>query len=112
MDDTPVPALFCGYWSASTANSSRNVFSWTRGYFQKRVKQSSVTAIPQLLAVLDIAGYAVTIDAMWCQKEIAKDSINKKRIISCPSRKNIRKLTVRQRNYSIRETWANLGIVK
>jgi predicted transposase YbfD/YdcC len=34
-------------------------------------KSNEITAIPQLLAVLSLAGCIVTIDAMGCQKEIA-----------------------------------------
>src|SRR3954447_18221355 len=35
-------------------------------------KSNEITAIPQLLELLDIEGDTVTIDAMGCQKEIAK----------------------------------------
>jgi len=41
-------------------------------------KSNEITAIPQLLAALDIAGCIVTIDAMGCQKKIAADIIQKK----------------------------------
>lgn len=34
-------------------------------------KSNEITAIPQLLAVLDLSGCIVTIDAMGCQKDIA-----------------------------------------
>lgn len=34
-------------------------------------KSNEITAIPQLLALLDVSGAIVTIDAMGCQKEIA-----------------------------------------
>lgn len=34
-------------------------------------KSNEITAIPQLLALLDLSGCIVTIDAMGCQKEIA-----------------------------------------
>jgi predicted transposase YbfD/YdcC len=34
-------------------------------------KSNEITAIPRLLALLDVAGALVTIDAMGCQKEIA-----------------------------------------
>ena len=40
-------------------------------------KSNEITAIPQLLDVLEIAGCIVTIDAMGCQKEIAKKIIDK-----------------------------------
>ena len=36
-----------------------------------REKSNEITAIPQLLGLLDVAGALVTIDAMGCQREIA-----------------------------------------
>jgi len=41
-------------------------------------KSNEITAIPQLLELLDIEGDTVTIDAMGCQKEIAKVIVDKK----------------------------------
>jgi predicted transposase YbfD/YdcC len=41
-------------------------------------KSNEITAIPQLLELLDIEGDTVTIDAMGCQKEIAKAIVEKK----------------------------------
>lgn len=40
-------------------------------------KSNEITAIPELLAWLDLQGSIVTIDAMGCQKEIAKQIIEK-----------------------------------
>lgn len=40
-------------------------------------KSNEITAIPQLLELLDIEGDTVTIDAMGCQKEIAKAIVAK-----------------------------------
>ena len=40
-------------------------------------KSNEITAIPQLLELLDIEGDIVTIDAMGCQKEIAKTIVDK-----------------------------------
>jgi predicted transposase YbfD/YdcC len=40
-------------------------------------KSNEITAIPELLELLDIAGDTVTIDAMGCQKEIAKKIVDK-----------------------------------
>ena len=40
-------------------------------------KSNEITAIPELLKVLEIKGCIVTIDAMGCQKDIAKDIIGK-----------------------------------
>lgn len=38
-------------------------------------KSNEITAVPQLLRVLELAGCIVTIDAMGCQKNIAKEII-------------------------------------
>ena len=35
-------------------------------------KSNEITAIPKLLAMLELAGATVTIDAMGCQKDIAR----------------------------------------
>lgn len=42
------------------------------GQVAVRDKSNEITAIPELLAMLDLAGAIVTIDAMGCQKEIAR----------------------------------------
>src|SRR5262249_34943559 len=39
-------------------------------------KSNEITAIPRLLALLDLKGALVTIDAMGCQKEIAKQIVD------------------------------------
>lgn len=47
---------------------------------QKKVdsKSNEITAIPELLKMLELAGCIVTIDAMGCQKKIAKAIVKKK----------------------------------
>ena len=40
-------------------------------------KSNEITAIPELLELLDLQGSIVTIDAMGCQKEIAKQIVEK-----------------------------------
>ncbi len=40
-------------------------------------KSNEITAIPQLLELLDLKGDTVTIDALGCQKEIAKTIVDK-----------------------------------
>jgi predicted transposase YbfD/YdcC len=50
------------------ANSNRLVL----GQVKVDDKSNEITAIPQLLKMLDLTGATVTIDAMGCQKEIAK----------------------------------------
>lgn len=41
-------------------------------------KSNEITAIPKLLKLLEIKGCIVTIDAMGCQKQIAKDILSQK----------------------------------
>lgn len=40
-------------------------------------KSNEITAIPELLKILDLEGCVVTIDAMGCQKEIVKEIVKK-----------------------------------
>jgi predicted transposase YbfD/YdcC len=48
------------------------------GQVKTSEKSNEITAIPQLLSALDLAGCIITIDAMGCQKKIASDIIQKK----------------------------------
>jgi len=50
----------------------------TLGQIATEEKSNEITAIPQLLDLIDIEGDTVTIDAMGCQKRIAKKIIDKK----------------------------------
>ncbi len=56
-----------------SAWSSHN--SMLLGQVRTAEKSNEITAIPELLKLLDIEGCIVTIDAMGCQKAIAKDII-------------------------------------
>lgn len=56
-----------------SAWSSQN--SMLLGQVRTAEKSNEITAIPELLKLLDIEGCIVTIDAMGCQKAIAKDII-------------------------------------
>jgi len=51
---------------------------------QKKVdeKSNEITAIPELIKVLDLAGCIVTIDAMGCQREIVKQISQKQAVIT------------------------------
>ncbi len=40
-------------------------------------KSNEITAVPELLKILDLQGCIVTIDAMGCQTEIVKDIVEK-----------------------------------
>ena len=48
------------------------------GQVKTDAKSNEITAIPELLALLDIKGCLVSIDAMGCQKKIASSIIEKK----------------------------------
>lgn len=48
------------------------------GQVKTNEKSNEITAIPQLLEVLDIEGCTITIDAMGCQREIAKTIVGNK----------------------------------
>lgn len=45
------------------------------GQMKVAEKSNEITAIPELLRMLDVSGCIVTIDAMGCQKEIAKEIV-------------------------------------
>ena len=46
------------------------------GQFKVQQKSNEITAIPELIDLIRIAGCTITIDAMGCQKEIAKKIIS------------------------------------
>lgn len=48
------------------------------GQVKTQAKSNEITAIPELLRMLDISGCIVTIDAMGCQKEIVRKIVNQK----------------------------------
>ena len=48
----------------------------TLGQVATDAKSNEITAIPELLELLDLKGAVVTIDAMGCQKAIAADIVN------------------------------------
>jgi predicted transposase YbfD/YdcC len=49
----------------------------TLGQVKTEEKSNEITAIPELLKVLEIKGCIVTIDAMGCQKKIAENIVDK-----------------------------------
>ena len=46
------------------------------GQVKTEAKSNEITAIPELLKILDVKGAVVTIDAMGCQKEIAQQIVD------------------------------------
>jgi predicted transposase YbfD/YdcC len=67
---------------ASSKSAIHMVSAWAcenglvLGQVKTDEKSNEITAIPKLLDALDISGCVVTIDAMGCQKKIAKKIIN------------------------------------
>jgi hypothetical protein len=65
------------YDTASNKAALHMVSAWTSannltlGQVKTDDKSNEITAIPELLNMLDVSGCLVTIDAMGCQKEIA-----------------------------------------
>jgi len=75
----------CGTFDSATGKKALHIVSaWfsetgmVLGQVKTTEKSNEITAIPELLDILDIAGYIVTIDAMGTQKEIAEKIIKKK----------------------------------
>jgi len=68
--------------SASQTSALHMVSAWSSennlvlGQIRTDAKSNEITAIPQLIAMLDLEGSTVTIDAMGCQKKIAQSIIN------------------------------------
>jgi predicted transposase YbfD/YdcC len=74
----------CGTRESGKKQLVHMVSAWAEGnglvLGQRKVdeKSNEITAIPKLLAALELTGTVVTIDAMGCQREIAKQIIAKK----------------------------------
>jgi predicted transposase YbfD/YdcC len=74
----------CGTRETGKKQLVHMVSAWAEGnglvLGQRKVdeKSNEITAIPKLLAALELTGTVVTIDAMGCQREIAKQIIAQK----------------------------------
>ena len=68
----------CGTHAQGSKEGLRLVSAWAAeqavvlGQVRTAEKSNEITAIPELLAILELSGAIVTIDAMGCQKAIAK----------------------------------------
>jgi len=67
LDRGQSPRVIVSAWAASN--------SLVLGQIQVPDKTNEITAVPELLRVLELAGCIVTLDAMGCQKEIAREII-------------------------------------
>ncbi|EEF60367.1 ISAs1-like element ISVer2 family transposase [Pedosphaera parvula] len=61
------PRVIVSAWAAGN--------SLVLGQIQVPDKTNEITAVPQLLRVLELSGCIVTLDAMGCQKEIAREIV-------------------------------------
>ena len=74
----------CGTREIGKKQITHMVSAWAEGnglvLGQRKVdeKSNEITAIPKLLNALELAGTVVTIDAMGCQREIAKRIVEKR----------------------------------
>jgi predicted transposase YbfD/YdcC len=72
------------FGSAARKTALHIVSAWSAqnelvlGQIRTEAKSNEITAIPKLLAMLDLEGCTVTIDAMGCQKEIAQKILDAK----------------------------------
>ena len=77
----------CSAYGARRPAHIVSAFSTDLGiaFVQERVEQKSneITAIPELLEALNINGFLISIDAMGCQKEIARKIVAKGDIAIC-----------------------------
>jgi predicted transposase YbfD/YdcC len=70
------------FHSASKSTALHMVSAWSSdnelvlGQIRTAAKSNEITAIPQLISMLDLEGCTVTIDAMGCQKNIAQQIVN------------------------------------
>lgn len=75
-------------------------------------KSNEITAIPELLEVLELKGCIVTIDAMGCQTEIAKQIIGKKADYVLALKGNQGKLYEETKDYfeaGLANAWKNMA---
>ncbi len=85
----------------------------TRGQVKTAAKSNEITAIPQLLARLDLRGCLVTIDAMGCQKSIARQIVASEADYLLAVKGNQGQLyDQRQDAFRCAEEWDPLGICR
>ena len=66
----------CGKKTIHMVSAWASTNSLVLGQIKTDEKSNEITAIPQLLKCLELKGCLVTIDAMGCQKDIAKEIIS------------------------------------
>lgn len=79
IDGKRIRRSFQHAWTSSTATHLLSVFVNTNatvlGQLAVDAKDNEIVAIPKLLALLDLTGSVVTIDAIGCQKAIAQQIV-------------------------------------
>ena len=70
--------MFMSICAIHMVNAWRTEAGLSMGQFKVDSKSNEITAIPELLRLLELSGSLVTIDAMGCQKTIAACMLERK----------------------------------
>jgi predicted transposase YbfD/YdcC len=79
----------------------------TLGQWKTEEKSNEITAIPELINVLDLKGATVTIDAMGCQKDIAQAIVDKEAHYVLGLKGNQGTLSQRVKDFFDQTQWGN-----
>ena len=77
QDGTAFPRPQCGQAGHPLVSAWASANTLTLGQVKTTEKSNEITAIPQLLPMLELKGCIVTIDAMGCQQEIAQGILDR-----------------------------------
>ena len=77
QDGTAFPRPQCGQAGHPPGQAWASANTLTLGQVKTTEKSNEITAIPQLLPMLELKGCIVTIDAMGCQQEIAQGILDR-----------------------------------
>ena len=79
----------------------------TLGQWKTEEKSNEITAIPELINVLDLKGATVTLDAMGCQKDIAQAIVDKEAHYVLGLKGNQGTLSQRVKDFFDQTQWRN-----
>jgi predicted transposase YbfD/YdcC len=79
----------------------------TLGQWKTEEKSNEITAIPELIKVLDLKGATVTLDAMGCQKDVAQAIVDKEAYYVLGLKGNQGTLSQRVKDFFDQTQWRN-----
>ena len=79
----------------------------TLGQWKTEEKSNEITAIPELIEVLDLKGATVTLDAMGCQKDVAQAIVDKEAHYVLGLKGNQGTLSQRVKDFFDQTQWRN-----